>query len=178
MFCMENLGQLVQRWREKANLKPGDLAAMVRKVAVTEEGSKVERQHIEQLEKVGKRQPRYIDDLARAMGCTVDDLYALRMPPIPGQEGEPPSPGGNFDDRREVSESDWATLNAVKTLIPEDDLADMRARYAELERKVREDIAATSRGKPRTFAGTTDTTMVPSPSEADKGNKGAGGSKK
>jgi len=78
---VNTLGELVKEWREKSGLNTTQLARLVSDNARTAEGRKVKRQHIEQLEAAGKRTPRYIADLARAMETTVDNLLALRMPP-------------------------------------------------------------------------------------------------
>lgn len=57
-----------------------------------------------------------------------------------GVDSPAPPPDG-YADRREVSDSDWATLSAVKAFLPESELAEMRDRYKEFERKVRQEIA-------------------------------------
>lgn len=51
---------------------------------------------------------------------------------------EPAKPPEGYKDRHEVSSSDFATLQAVKTMIPEAELADIRARHEEVERRVAE----------------------------------------
>lgn len=52
----------------------------------------------------------------------------------------PPPPPSNFADRHEVSDSDWATLEAVKLLIPEHELAELRARAGRLREQVLKQI--------------------------------------
>lgn len=43
----------------------------------------------------------------------------------------PPAPPPDFADRREVSDSDWAALTAVKTLYTHDEIEDMKTRAME-----------------------------------------------
>lgn len=127
MICVENLGELVKKWREDSGLNASELAHCVRSHALTTAGLKCQRQHIEQLEAAGNRVPRYLPDLARAMHTTVDDLLALRMPkPFgPKAASAPAAPPADFRDRREVSDSDWATLEAVKMLLPQEKIEEL-----------------------------------------------------
>lgn len=53
-------------------------------------------------------------------------------PPAP----PPPPPPPDFADGRTVSDSDWATLEAVKLLLPENELAELRARAERLREQV------------------------------------------
>jgi transcriptional regulator with XRE-family HTH domain len=75
ILCVKTLGELVKKWREDSGLSRADLARRVG----------VEYESIRQLEGASGskrvKQPRYIGDLAKAMGTTADDLLALRMPP-------------------------------------------------------------------------------------------------
>jgi transcriptional regulator with XRE-family HTH domain len=73
ILCMDSLGHLVLQWRTMSGLSQAELAQRV--------GGKVKAAHIGQLESVGNRMPRYLPDLARAMGCSVDDLLSGRLPP-------------------------------------------------------------------------------------------------
>ena len=50
-------------------------------------------------------------------------------------------PGNRFEDRHEVSDSDWGTLQAVKAMLPERDLQDIRDRHAKLKQQVIEEIS-------------------------------------
>jgi hypothetical protein len=136
MLCMENLGALVKEWRRRSGVTPTELAYYIRGVAVTEAGKVCKRQHIEQLEAAGDRLPRYLLDLARAMESSVDDLLRGRMPAPRGKEHEPRVPGHDFHDRHEVSESDWATLEAVKMLVPEDRINELRAQAEQARSRV------------------------------------------
>ena len=58
--------------------------------------------------------------------------------------GEPPAPPSDYRDRHEVSESDWATLQAVKMMLSEQELADIRERAARAFAAAEERIAAAS----------------------------------
>lgn len=60
----------------------------------------------------------------------------------------PQLPSKTFQDRREVSESDWATLQAVKTLVPERDLDDYRERYVKLKAQAMHEIEEMA-GRPK-----------------------------
>lgn len=185
---MESLGELVKEWRSRSGLTTTQLAGRVRKFALTEHGRNVKRQHIEQLEKAGSRQPRYFADLARAMNTTMDALTALRMPqpldPLgkrtPGpiiaalpRDAAAPPPRPDFN-AREFTETDWATLEAVKLFVPEAQLADYRRRAAEFEQDVRSKVladlaaAAPPPAADKTHAGTVGTTLVQSPHAKNK----------
>lgn len=76
---MATLGELVREWRTRSELSTRQLADMV--------GHNVKRQHIEQLEAVGSRQPRYLAQLAEAMGTTADQLLKGKMPPLLQERG-------------------------------------------------------------------------------------------
>jgi transcriptional regulator with XRE-family HTH domain len=78
---METLGELVRKWRMDSGLS---MAAMARRCGV-------KYQNIQQLEN-GTEQPRYLSELATAMGTSVDDLLALRMPPVLTDPAAKPSP--------------------------------------------------------------------------------------
>jgi transcriptional regulator with XRE-family HTH domain len=67
----DNIGALVREWRERSGLS---VTAFARR-------AKVSYQSIQQLEKGEVEQPRYVDKLAKAMGCSIDDIHALRAPP-------------------------------------------------------------------------------------------------
>jgi transcriptional regulator with XRE-family HTH domain len=84
ILCMKTIGDLVREWREASELSTTQLAART--------GGGVKRQNIEQLESGEVKQPRYLPLLAKAMGCTVDDLHALRAP-NPLKHGRKPPPG-------------------------------------------------------------------------------------
>jgi len=64
MFCMKTIGEKVKEFRES---KGWNTTRMAKEVGTY-------RQSIENLEAKGDRKPRYIIDLARVMGMTVDDL--------------------------------------------------------------------------------------------------------
>ena len=64
MLCMKTIGEKVKEFRES---KGWNTTRMAKEVGTY-------RQSIENLEAKGDRKPRYIIDLARVMGMTVDDL--------------------------------------------------------------------------------------------------------
>jgi transcriptional regulator with XRE-family HTH domain len=119
--CVNSLGELVKTWREGSGLSARELADRV--------GGKVKRQHIEQLEAAGSRLPRYLPDLAAAMGTTADDLLKLKMPPLLGQVAEhvgsapvkiapPPKPPPGFQDPQH--DTGWQVLHDLEDLHPAD----------------------------------------------------------
>lgn len=67
----------------------------------------------------------------------------------------PPPPPPDFRDRHLVTDSDWATLNAVKLLMSEEELAELRARAKRFEARARQQIeelakaAELAKGKPK-----------------------------
>jgi len=78
MICMKTIGEKVKEFRES---KGWNTTRMAKEVGTY-------RQSIENLEEKGDRKPRYIVDLARVMGVTVDDLMnatatAAITPPPP-----------------------------------------------------------------------------------------------
>jgi transcriptional regulator with XRE-family HTH domain len=139
IFCVDSLGELVRKWREDSGLRTGELARRI--------GGKVTRQHIEQLEKVGTRVPRsYLKELARAMGTTVDALMALKMPPPLSTEGRAapppkPVPTPNGTSSHEVSDDDFEILEAVKQMLSQAELQDIRRRAAEVRARVASQLA-------------------------------------
>lgn len=140
MLCVKTLGDLVKHWREASGLKTADLAKMV--------GGTVKRQHIEQLEKAGSRTPRYIADLAKAMGTTVDDLLALRMPPplakidpktLKLSIARPPParpPRGFSTAARLATEEEVKLLDALSLLLPEDREATVQGIFERAEKQL------------------------------------------
>jgi plasmid maintenance system antidote protein VapI len=157
ILCMDTLGELVADWLERSGLKAADLADRIN--ALVPEGArdaKVSRQHIERLVKAGNSVPRFILWLARAMGTTVDDLLTLQRPPALGEARKPPTPKQASPGQgeplapdftaREFSESDWATLEAVKMVLPSEELARIRLVASRINEKaeqvVRERMAA------------------------------------
>lgn len=119
--CVNSLGDLVKTWREGSGLTTRELADLV--------GHKVKRQHIEQLEAVGDRLPRYLPHLAAAMGTTTDALLKLQMPPLLGAAGElaspapvniapPPKPPPGFKDPQR--DTGWQVLQDLEDLHPTD----------------------------------------------------------
>jgi transcriptional regulator with XRE-family HTH domain len=140
MLCMKSLGELVKEWREASGLKTADLAKLV--------GGTVKRQHIEQLEKAGSRTPRYIAELAKAMGTTVDNLLALRMPPPHGKidpkslklsiANAPPAkpPKGFKTAARMATEEEVKLLDALGMLLPEDRDATVQGIFERAEKQL------------------------------------------
>lgn len=57
------------------------------------------------------------------------------------------APSGQRSHARQVSESDWATLQAVKLLISERELEDMRARHARLKAQALQEVEDAARAK-------------------------------
>lgn len=78
----------------------------------------------------------------RGVGPTLQHKLEIAYP---GWADAPKRPGNKFEDRHEVDHSDWATLQAVKAFIPENDLADMRDRYAKVKADVAADLASIAR---------------------------------
>ena len=76
--------------------------------------------------KLGSGQPRGVGPSVQRR---LEEAY-------PGWSNTPRLPSANYSDRHEVDESDWATLQAVKALVPEDELRGLRDRHA----KVRQDL--------------------------------------
>lgn len=147
LLCMDNLGDLVKEWRRQSGLSRPELARLIREAAEHDSpGARVQRQHIDQLEAAGSRTPRYIGDLAKAMGTRVDDLMALRMPP-PLQMAHgaprdrmtpPPLPPADFSDRHVVSATDWGILQDVKMALSERELFDIHERASVIRQHVEE----------------------------------------
>ena len=67
-FAMKTIGEQAKAFREARGWSPKEMAA----------ACKTSRQNIETLEAKGARTPRYIKDLARVMGTTVDVLMEGR----------------------------------------------------------------------------------------------------
>jgi transcriptional regulator with XRE-family HTH domain len=81
-FAVKTLGELVKTWREGSGLTHPELARRI--------GHGVKYQNLQQLESGKAKHPRYISHLARAMGTTVENLLALRLPPLL-EDGEQPA---------------------------------------------------------------------------------------
>lgn len=106
---MDSLGQLVKKWREDSGLNVHEFARLI--------GNGVKYQNLQQLEGGRAKQPKYMVALAAAMNTTVDDLLALRMPPLKDADPKaPPQPPQNFADKRETSDSGWAVLEDLKAM--------------------------------------------------------------
>jgi transcriptional regulator with XRE-family HTH domain len=105
ILCVQSLGELVKAWREASGLSQTDLARR----------AGVKYQNIQQLENGKAKQPRYLAALAKAMGASVDDLLARRMP-------TPTSPGPNDDQQLSgltlVNEPAPAEYLASSTSVP------------------------------------------------------------
>ncbi|HEU6454130.1 MAG TPA: helix-turn-helix transcriptional regulator [Roseateles sp.] len=138
ILCVKTLGQLVKDWRLASGLKTAELAALV--------GGSVKRQHIEQLEKAGSRTPRYIANLAKAMGTTTDDLLALRMPPPLAKRGSrgavavrhaaPPAPNGDFTTKpRMATREEVELLNALDLLLDDDRASTIKGIFERAEKQ-------------------------------------------
>ena len=62
----------------------------------------------------------------------------------------PPPPDSKFTDKREMSDSDWATLEAVKLFIPEHELKELRERADRFKSKVRDELSqVVEKAKPK-----------------------------
>lgn len=59
----------------------------------------------------------------------------------------PPAPPAGFEDRREVSESDWGLLMDVKIATTEKEKQEIRERAAELRAQVTQQLAQVSRAQ-------------------------------
>jgi transcriptional regulator with XRE-family HTH domain len=83
MLCMSEIGNSLKNWRIGQKLSTRKLAKMVGTT----------RQSIENLEKGDVKRPDYIVELARVMGCTVEDLSRGRVrpqrPPMGGAHSLP-----------------------------------------------------------------------------------------
>lgn len=53
----------------------------------------------------------------------------------------PPPPPADFKDRHLVTDSEWATLNAVKLLMSDHEIAELQARARRLEQRAREQLS-------------------------------------
>ena len=58
----------------------------------------------------------------------------------------PPIPNRKFEDRREVSETDWAVLQAVKLVLPEPELERIKREAERIRRTAAEQIDAAKGG--------------------------------
>lgn len=186
LSCVETLGELVKEWRRQSGLSRPQLAELIRSVSEDEsQGSKVQRQHIDQLEMPGvNRRPRYIAELAKAMGASVDDLLALRMPPPLRERGKaaahpppPPRPPRDFSDRMVVSETDFGLLQDIKIALSSEEIAEIRRKAALIAERAADLIEArkqeaASASRPKHMKGA-DATMAAAPSKAAKeGHRG------
>jgi transcriptional regulator with XRE-family HTH domain len=70
--------------------------------------------------------------VAKALGISIAELMG---------GSEPRRPHGNFADRHEVSESDWALLQDIKSAAFESEIEAIRQRARELQRRVDQRIA-------------------------------------
>lgn len=86
-------------------------------------------------------------------------------------QAEPAKPPSAFQDRRQFSESEWATWQAVKMMVPEDELADIRRRHAALEEKVRRDMEAKNAAAAAGAAPAPAPESVPAIREKAKGSR-------
>ena len=59
----------------------------------------------------------------------------------------PPVPNRRFEDRREVSETDWAVLQAVKLVLPEPELERIKSEAERIRRMAAEQIEAANDGR-------------------------------
>lgn len=75
-------------------------------------------------------------DYFEAYSATDSGLRLSVAEPTPA----PPPPPADFKDRHQVTESEWATLNAVKLLMSEQEIAELRERARRLEERAREHL--------------------------------------
>ena len=77
---MKSIGERAKEFREAKGWNTTEMAKAVG----------TSRQNIESLDAVGDRKPRYVKDLAKVMGCTVDELYGAqrvtRLAAVKGRE--------------------------------------------------------------------------------------------
>ncbi len=118
---MGSLGALVKAWRLASKLSRAEFARRI--------GGTVKRQNIEQLENGDAHQPRYLPQLAKAMGTTVDDLLALRMPAPrePGKYAQGPRAGAS--DLVLTDSNRGVTVIEAKTLVSMSDAIHAFARH-------------------------------------------------
>lgn len=80
----------------------------------------------------------------RGVGPTLQRKLEAKYPgwadPAIAADQGPRLPGKKFEDRHEVSNSEWATLQAVQALIPEFELHEMRERHAKIKERLLEEI--------------------------------------
>jgi transcriptional regulator with XRE-family HTH domain len=93
------------------------------------------------------------DDMALKIENKLDLEPGSVLNPVAGREpakaqpaAPPPAPPRNFEDRHWVSDSDFATLQAVHVVFTPEQIADIRTRAAHAERTVRERLAVTAGG--------------------------------
>jgi hypothetical protein len=143
-----SLGELVQKWRVDAKFDTTTALAD----AINKKFGKtvVSRQNLDNLEKGDVGQPRYLPHLAQFMRTSVDDLLALRMPPLPNEPLPPPKlvpkmerPPSKFQARLDGMPADMraafeqAMLNVIDALRPNDRRNDdeTAADWAEAKRR-------------------------------------------
>ena len=72
----------------------------------------------------------------------------VQQPGGPYQHASPPPiPDRKFTDRREVSETDWAVLQAVKLVLPEPELERIKSEAERIRRMAAEQIEAANDGR-------------------------------
>lgn len=143
ILCMATLGELVKEWRTRSGLTTRQLADRV--------GHKVKRQHIEQLEAAGDRLPRYLAELAEAMGTTADQLLKGKMPPLLHEQAAatvarepvagystPPAVAPGFKDP--PRDTAWQVMQDLDYLHP-DDRATWIAELHRMAEKARQIVA-------------------------------------
>lgn len=80
---------------------------------------------------------------ARRLGLEAGGQFSIAdEPSAPAHTlREPPAPPLNFADRHEVSDSDWATLQAVKVVLDERELDSIRKRAEALMQRANRELA-------------------------------------
>lgn len=84
--------------------------------------------------------PKEYANIATALGWSVDRL--LGKEDVRDESTRPKRPARNYEDRREVSESDWILLQAVKVATTEQERETILKRHEELLAQARAHIDA------------------------------------
>lgn len=121
--------------RKQKHLAPGNWSALGKKISATDQ----------QIHNWKKRQvpSRHHLAIAMAFGWSVDELLGIE-PHKPHAAEPPQKPTRDFSDRRLVTESDWATLQAVKVMLTETELEEIRRRFRLLNERALEAIKSGS----------------------------------
>lgn len=109
------------------------------------------------LDKTTRPRISTVDEVAKKLGTSVAELLSVEGSISAGQSPgrarlagttvPPPAPGPRFADRREVSESDWGTLQDVLLVLEPAELERIRAKAERMRRVAAEQLDGL-KGKP------------------------------